>query len=286
MPVLEVLGSDIVVLLPISSVLLRLVVKLMIADVVASVVKLLSNCEMLLVLKLELVVSSEEPTLGIWIVLVDRVRLVGNVVSASSRLVLIEMLVEEMLVLVTVILELVVARISVALESSLVIELRIEDRRDVASTLVVIELSELILVGILSDVVASVGRVVVGCNSVVDRPDKLDCEVVVIKDSVVRLVGNIVLRLCIVDTSIVVEAALDKLVESNNELTNELMIEVKSVDTGSGDEVMSDEVVSVGSVNSLDIEGSDIVVMASRLDSILVKLLARASLVVSTGLEN
>lgn len=106
-----------------------------------------------------------------------------------------------------------------------------------------------------------------------------------IKDSVARLVGDIVLRLCILDTSIVVEAALDKLVESNNELTNELMIDVKSVDTETGDEVMSDEVVSVGRGNSLDKEESDVVVMASRLDSILVKLLASASLVVSTGLE-
>lgn len=48
---------------------------------------------------------------------------------------------------------------------------------------------------------------------------------------------------------------------------------------------MSDEVVSVGRVDSLDKEESDVVVMASRLDSILVKLLARASLVVSIGLE-
>lgn len=174
MLVLEVLGSDIVVLLPISSVLLRLVVKLMIADVVASVVKLLSNCEMLLVLELELAVSSKELTLGVWMVLVDRVRLVGSLVSVSSILVLIEMLVEEMLVLDTVMLELVVARMSVTLESSLVTELRIEDRRDVASTLVVIELSELVLVETPSDVVASVGRVVVGCKSVVERSDKLD----------------------------------------------------------------------------------------------------------------
>lgn len=174
MLVIELLGSGNVVLLVISMVLLRLVVKLMMADVVASVVKLLSNCEMLLVLKLELVVSSKELTLGVWMVLVDRVRLVGSVASVSSILVLIEMLVAEMLVLDTVMLELVVARLPVTLVSSLVIELRIEDRRDVASTLVVIELSELVMVGILSDVVASVGRFVVGCNSVVERSDKLD----------------------------------------------------------------------------------------------------------------
>lgn len=174
MLVIEVLGRNIVVLLPISSVLLGLVVKLMIADVVSSVVKLLSNWEMLLVLKLELVVFSKELTLGVWMALVDRVRLVGSVVLVSNTLVLIEMLVVEMLVLDTVVLELVVARISVALVSSLVTELKREDRREVTSTLVVVELGELMTVEMLSDVVAFVDRVVVGCNSVVDRSDKLD----------------------------------------------------------------------------------------------------------------
>lgn len=43
--------------------------------------------------------------------------------------------------------------------------------------------------------------------------------------------GNVVLKLCTLDTSIVVEAALDKLVESNNELSNELVIDVRSVGT-------------------------------------------------------
>lgn len=87
------------------------------------------------------------------------------------------------------------------------------------------------------------------------------------------------------DVAIVVGAILDKLVELNNELTNELMLDVRSVDTEPGDEVMNDEVISVGKVNSLVKDEIDAVVVASRLENILVKLLSSASLAVSTVLE-